>query len=417
MNKTIAIVGAGTSGYLTVLYFCTKYPQYKIKWIYPEHNETIGVGEGTVPQVTEFLNELGITFKHIINDVGGSLKLGIKLENFLSHDFFHPFGGPDTEAAEIVYIMENNKIPENIESYDISFHFSVANFAKFLDKWFERFNNLTIERQTVHSVEEINCDWLIDCTGFKKAFVNKYYDDNFVSIESLVPNNKALVYRTAIPEHKRVAYTTCKAMKYGWIWNIPLKDEIGIGYVHQDKFEVKEEFINYLEDEGFGRPDVREVNMITGRNKNHYKDLGNKKIVSVGLSSAFIEPLEATGLYFTAFSIRKLDQLIHNDITSEEYNDSLNLEFDVTIDFIIAHYKFSHHNNDYWNHYKNIPIKLYQPNAAFPERSWGYILQDKSKIPTISFDQISKFEKSGTYTQWLEKYITVSKDKNNDRVF
>ncbi len=405
MSKTIAIIGAGTSGYLSTLYFCTKYPNYKIKWIYPENNITIGVGEGTVPQVTEFLKECGITFEHVIKEIGGSLKLGIKLEGFLSHDFFHPFGGEDKEAAELVYIMENNKIPENIESYDISFHFSVANLAKFLDKWFEKFTNLIIERRTVESEDDVECDWLIDCTGFKRAFVNKYYENNFVSIDKAVPNNKALVYRTTIPEHKRFAYTTCKAMNHGWIWNIPLKNEIGIGYVHQDKFDVKNEFLDYLEKEGFGRPEVREVNMVTGRNRYHYKDLGNKKLVSIGLSSAFIEPLEATGLYFTAFSIKKLDDLIHDRITAKDYNIIINYEFDVTVDFIVAHYKFSHRNNEYWNHYKDVPIELYRPNGSFPHRSWAYILQDFSKIPNIANEQIVKLDNANTYSIWLKNYL------------
>ena len=64
--SNIAVIGAGTSGYLSVLYFCTRYPEYNITWIYPEDNVTIGVGESTVPQVAEFLEDLGITPKEII---------------------------------------------------------------------------------------------------------------------------------------------------------------------------------------------------------------------------------------------------------------------------------------------------------------------------------------------------------------
>lgn len=378
MSKKIAVVGAGTSGYLSVLYFCTKYPEHNITWIYPKDNVTIGVGEGTVPQVTEFLLDLGITFEHIINDIGGSLKLGVKFEKFNSTSFIHPFGESDEEASMIEYMIEHNRVPENIQSYDISFHFSVANLATFLDAWFERFNNLTIQRKTVESVDNVDCDWLIDCTGFKRAFVNKYYTDNFLSIDHLIPNNKALVYRTKIPEYKRFSYTTCIGMDNGWVWNIPLRDEIGIGYVHHDIYDVKEEFLNYLDSEGFGRPEIREVNFASGRNKNHFKDLGNKKIVSVGLSSSFVEPLEATGLYLTVFGIQYLDKLIHGFITSDEYNNKVNYEFDVIVDFIVAHYKFGYRNNNYWNFYKNLPIELYRENYAFPKRSWKYILQEET---------------------------------------
>lgn len=105
------------------------------------------------------------------------------------------------------------------------------------------------------------------------------------------------------------------------------------------------------------------------------------------------------------FGIQKLDLLIHERMSPEEYNSSLNYEFDVTVDFIVAHYKFSHHDNDYWNFYKNVSIELYRPNNAFPIRSWGYILRDKSKIPKITEEQISKFKDADSYYEWYKKYF------------
>lgn len=409
--KTIAVVGAGSSGYLTVLYFCTKHPEYNVTWIYPQDNQPIGVGEGTVPQLLSFFKDVGITLRNVIEDMGGSLKLGIKFENFKPYTFFHPFGGPGEEKCELMYMMEHDKVPDNIEDYDISFHFNVVTLAKFLDKWFERFDNLTIERRTIASVDEVDCDWLIDCTGFKKTFVNQYYDNNFKPITHLIPNNKALVYRTSIPEHKRFAHTTCIGMEHGWIWNIPLKDEIGIGYVHSDEYNVKEEFLNYLEKEGFGRPEVREVPMMTGRNKRHCVDLGNKKLVAVGLSSAFIEPMEATGLKFTYDGIKSLDKLIMGDMTLDQYDSYINREFDITIDFIVAHYKFSHHTNKYWSSYKNIPIELYRRNGMFFQNSWAFILQDPATLPQLSIDEKHNIEvkhnDDKTYSEWFKNYLSL----------
>jgi hypothetical protein len=215
-----------------------------------------------------------------------------------------------------------------------------------------------------------------------------------------VPNNAALVYRTTIPEHKRNAYTTCIGMNHGWVWNIPLRDEIGIGYVYNDKYNVKEEFLDYLDREGFGRPEVRNVKMITGRNRHHYKDLGKKKIVSIGLSSAFIEPIEATGLYLTTYAIQELDRLMHYGINEEQFNNRINHEFDVIIDFIVAHYKYSHHSNDYWSFYKNINIQLHRDNHIFPQRSWDYILQNST--PKINDNEINKLQNQLDYAEWLK---------------
>jgi tryptophan halogenase len=402
-TKKIAIVGAGTSGYLSVLYFCTKYPQHDIHWIYPENNVTIGVGESTVPQVKEFFEDLGISFNEIIKIVGGSLKLGIKFENFAPETFYHPFYRSDIEGALIEYMMKHNKIPNDIEEYDIAFHINVGNLAPFLDTWFKRFSNLTIDRRTVQSVDEVDCDWFIDCTGFKRAFVNQYYSDNLVTISDRVPNNKAFVYRGKILDHKRMPYTSVIGMNSGWVWNIPMKDQISIGYVHHDKFDVKQEFLNYLKNEGYDNCELAEVKMVTGRNKKHYAEIGTKKLVSVGLSSAFIEPMEATGLYFTVFAIEHLDKLMRNEISSNEYEDIVNHEFDVLIDFIVAHYKFSHHDNEYWSFYKNVPSELYRENKAFPVKSWNYILRERDKTPEVTPEQISQLGICRSFHEWLKE--------------
>lgn len=401
-NKKIAIVGAGTSGYLSVLYFCTKYPDSNIHWIYPENNMTIGVGESTVPQVKEFFEDLGISFNEIIKIVGGSLKLGIKFENFAPETFYHPFYRSNNEGALIEYMMKHNKIPDNIEDYDIAFHINVGNLAIFLNTWFERFSNLTIERRTVNSVDEVECDWFIDCTGFKRAFINQYFSDNLVTIDDRVPNNKAFVYRGKIPDHKRLPYTSVIGMNSGWMWNIPLKDQISIGYVHNDKFDVKQEFLDYLTKEGYTDCNLAEVKMVTGRNKKHYTEIGNKKLVSVGLSSAFIEPMEATGLYFSVFAIQHLDKLMRNEISSTEYENTINYEFDVLIEFIVAHYKFSHHTNEYWSFYKNIPIELYRENKAFPVKSWNYILREHDKTPVLTSEEIDQLNAGKSFYEWLK---------------
>ena len=399
--RRIAVVGAGTSGYLTVLYYCTKYPAYDIEWIYPQDNITIGVGEGTVPDVLDFFSDMGITMEDIINKVGGSLKLGVKFEGFYNQDYFHPFGKTDEDAASLEYVMSNNKIPDNITSYnDIAAHFSVSSLTKFLDNWFTRFGNLTITRKTVTDKNEVNCDVFIDCTGFKRSFVNEFYTDN--TKEVTLPNNAALVYRMPIQEQYRFAYTTCKAMQYGWSWNIPLKEEIGIGYVHNDKFDVLSEFVDYISknfNPNITEQDIRKVKMITGRNINHYKEIDNTIYASIGLSSAFIEPMEATGLYLTVFGIKELDRYIHGKISGEEFNDLVNNEFDTIVDFIVAHYKFSHKQNDYWNTYKKIDIETYRENNIFPKRSWNYILQEN--LPELSVERMLKLRHGKKYSEWL----------------
>ena len=381
IRNGIAVIGAGTSGYLTVLFLCKNYPNTQIRWIYPKINNPIGVGEATVPEVTTFLNDLGISTKTIINELNGSLKLGIKFVDFYQkgESFNHPFGADAFESFNINYMMDTNTVPDNILEYkEIATHFDVRELMAYLDKLLPTFKNLTIVRDTVDDCAELSEDTVVDCTGFKRSLLNKYIPDNFTSITYKIPNNGAFVYRAPYKSsEQKVPYTTCKAMDYGWCWHISLGDKMSVGYVHDNKYDVKEEYIKHLESL-FGEVDVDQINyvpMITGRNKQHIYEGTRQTIIAVGLSSFFIEPLESTGLYLVQYGIKCLDKYLKEKIDAQYYSEEYNNEFDVILDFIIAHYKFSARDNEYWNQYKNIDIKLYRENNIFPILSWDYILR------------------------------------------
>lgn len=416
----ITIVGGGTSGYLTVLYFCKKHPNIKITWIYPEINKPIGVGEATVPDVTNFLADLGVSIKDILDDINGSLKIGARFEGWADTGqyFYHPFGLTDTESVEIEWMMKNNKLSENIlENYsDLAVNFDVRELALWLDEKFKQFNNLTIERRSITDADQIDDDHIVDCTGFAKVLINKGQPDNFKSIKHIIPNNRAFVYRAQYSdiETQQVAYTTLTAASYGWIWNTPLKNVVTFGYIHDDQYDVKQEFINFVESKVGYKIDqtkIGNVPMITGRNINHIRHQGNKIIYSIGLSSFFIEPLEATGLYLTSFGIKLLDKLIHNEITEDYYNSEYNREFDAVTDFIASYYRFSNKTNSYWDNFKNLEIEKHRKNYIFPERSWHYILSglgaEERKL-NITAESILKVRKGITYREWLKNagYIT-----------
>ena len=126
-TKSIAVVGAGTTGYLTTLYLCKNYPSLKIRWIYPEDNKPIGVGEATVPDVTHFLHDLGIDAKIILNKLNGSLKLGIRFEDFYEKGtvIYHPFGVSEEESFDLKYCMEHKIVPDDILDYEEIEHISM----------------------------------------------------------------------------------------------------------------------------------------------------------------------------------------------------------------------------------------------------------------------------------------------------
>lgn len=397
------------------------YPSKQITWIYPEDNSPIGVGEGMVPEVSNFLANLGITHKDVIKHCNGSLKLGIKFDGFNQEGetFLFPFGMSDENqiynTSLTKRIIETSKIPNNILEYpDISFHIRATEILSYMDTLAPSIPNLTIQREMV-SLDKIagTYDLLIDSTGFGRH-VSKL-TDNFISLSDRLPNNRALAYRHNYTdlETQCLPYSIFTAMDYGWTWHIPLGDHLALGYVHDGKYaeSVKVEFINHIKQKLGIDPDpsqIREVSMITGRNKIHLKD----NVVAVGLASGFIEPLESTGLYLTIASVRKLCDYIDGDLSEQEYNDIVNEDFDTVVDFVIAHYKYSKRDNEYWNFCKDIPIKVKEMDL-FPIESWQFILAGFHKnfnSPEFPMDprELINIHRGTPYYEWIndEKNFT-----------
>lgn len=398
---------------MTAFHLSKTYPDKAITWIFPEENNPIGVGEALIPDVSHFLNNLGISHEDVIKHCNGTLKLGIVFDGFNEpgDKFSFPFGVTDTSehnAASVERIMETARIPHNILDYgDISVHFRSTELLAYMDTLAPGIPNLTVHRRSVNKEDLGNSyDLLIDSTGFGRFIMN--LPDNFKSIQDVIPNNRALVYRHSYTdiEKQQVPYSVFKAMDHGWIWNIPLGDELAIGYVHCDKFDVGLEFAEYVK-EKFGEivdpQSFRSVSMKTGRNEIHMKD----NVVAIGLASAFVEPIESTGLYFVTSALTKLCNYIDGTMKESEYNELTNNEFDAVVNFIVAHYKYSKRSNDYWDLYKNTDVEDYRTIEIFPPAAWDYILAGfgqgaKRPMYEVNGRELIDIHRGTPYNEWIK---------------
>lgn len=410
--EKILVVGAGTTGYLTAFHLCKKYPNKKITWIYPEENTPIGVGEAIVPDVSNFLKNFGVNHKDILKYCNGTLKFGVYFKgwNRPGEDFTFPFGyesaNPRHNSSSQDRIMKTNKIPKNIFDYNnISTHFRVTELLDFLEKFGQKFENLNVFRKKV-ALEEIKNDYdlIIDCTGFERTI--SYIPDNFKSISDKIPNDQVFLFRHTYTDREKqcVPYTVAEAMEHGWCFNIPLKNELACGYVHHGKFDVKDEYLSYLEKKFNKKIDfsnIRTLKMITGRNKVHLKN----NIVAMGLASCFIEPLESTGLYLVTSALKKLCDYIDGKIGEIEYNFSINEEFDTITDFIVEHYKYSKRDNEYWNFYKTVKTKK-RTIDIFPNSGWdtirsGFLEEVKRPTEPLDAKEMIEIHKGNPFHEWI----------------
>jgi tryptophan halogenase len=393
LNETInriTIVGGGTAGYMTVLFLCKTFPEKQITWIYPEDNNPIGVGEAIVPGVSMFLAKLGVSSTDIINNANGTFKLGSAFKEFsIGQSFTFPF---DTRTSFMKDLMDDNDILSDWLDRGWAVanptHFRCTDLLTYLDTIMPSLKNLTILRK-ITTLEEIEgtYDFVIDSTGFGRRLLGE--DKEFVSITDKIPNNAAYVYRHPYVNkaEQMVPHTVFEGMDYGWVWNIPLKDEMAYGYVHDDKYDVKEDFVKLISSKvgvDIDPNEVRKVSMRTGRNTTHI----TKDSMYVGLSSSFIEPLESTGLLITVRSLELLKAYLQGTVSIDEANFQINKEFDALVDFVVIHYKYSNRDNDYWNHYKNIPTDAFENGMAFQySKLVDYLLpRFKGETPTELMD-------------------------------
>lgn len=376
--KPIIVVGTGTAAYLTVAYL-HKYLPNHITWYRPG-SEPIGVGEATTPGVLDFLKKIDIDERSVIRDLDGTIKLGICFEDFVrpGQTFTHPFGFDSEQCAINRDLMLSDSILTDFSNTQ-AVHFDIVKIIEVLDKRFETFDRLTVLEEFFDYKDQTD-SIIVDTSGFTRAVVKDLPDFEFVDFTDKIQNNQALVYRgkyTDLYKQKK-PYTTMKATDSGYIWHIPLKNRISIGYVHSTNYPVEQEFVEYLT-QYFGHAvdadDISTVKMTSGRNIKSAFEHNSNLIVAIGLSNSFIEPMESTGLYFTMNGIESLAEVIQGTRTIQQHNDKANFNYDSTVKFIIKHYVHTERTSDYWKFFANTPTEWYQmqTNGCWHQTNWKLV--------------------------------------------
>ena len=150
-------------------------------------------------------------------------------------------------------------------------------------------------------------------------------------------------------------WTVSQAMDYGWMFNIPVWGRSGNGYIFDSNYitpdQAKDEVERFL---------GKEINV----GKTLKFDPGAldqvwiKNCCAIGLSSSFVEPLEATSI---GTSIQQTFLLMHrlpnyDEDTIEKYNKDIN---DILLnirDFVVLHYITKKDNTQFWRDIQNMPI-------------------------------------------------------------
>jgi len=344
------IVGGGTAGWLTALYINKHFSNDQVTVIASSEIGILGAGEGTTPPFIDFLKEVDISEKDLYNNCKATIKTGIKFTNWNGNndEYFHNFttglNALHFDASLLAKYFQSVALSRGVKLID----------SEVIEPEFKE--NKDISALILKSGERIELDFLFDCTGFKRMFIGGYYKSNWT--EYPMPCKRAIPFFLPNDGQNLPPYTESVAMKYGWIWKIPVQGRYGCGYVFDSSMtsdeDAKEEIRQYL---GHDFVSPKTFNFSAGA----YDECWINNCMAVGLSAGFIEPLEATSIWVQIMALRIFVQVFDKQEAKKKLNSDIKEINEDVLSFLYYHYMSKRTDSDFWKNFttnNKMPIKL-----------------------------------------------------------
>ena len=404
----ILIVGGGTAGWMTAAALsCFLKHTYRIELVESEQIGTVGVGEATIPQIILFNRALGLDEDDFIRCTQATFKLGIEFVDWLkpNHRYMHAFGaiGKDValtpfqhlwararalggasdlaayslnECAAVAGKMQRGpaRTAKSLPDMPYAFHFDSMLYAEMLRRYAENRGVMRHEGQ-VSRVERngvsgdvasvrledgrvLNADIFIDCSGFRGLLIEGALNAGYEDWSHWLPCDSALAVPCARSE-TLTPYTRSTARSAGWQWRIPLQHRTGNGIVyssaHWSRRDAEAALLESLDGAPLAEP--KPLVFKTGMRKKAW----SHNVISIGLASGFLEPLESTSIHLIQSAVARLlkflpgKTIIPPDV--EEYNRQTRIEYEKIRDFIILHYKLNERSEyEFWRYCQNMAV-------------------------------------------------------------
>jgi len=393
------ILGGGSAGWLTALFIRKICPDDEVTVIASSEIGILGAGEGTTPQFPMFLKKIDISVHDIIKNAKGTFKNGIKFTNWNGdgEHYYHNFQDSlvnfeDYKHIDVnPYALNNISNHENLDSLNFTPLISEKNKVKYiksndkecgsdalhfdanlLAKYFQTVGlerNIKLVDDEVISVDskdnkivgfnlksnnKIDTDFVFDCSGFKRFLIGGHYKGKWNSYNDHLPMKRAMPFFVQNDTKEIPPYTESIAMKYGWVWKIPVQGRFGCGYVFDSDLVSDEEIKKELE-EYFGHEIISPRTFTF--NPGCFEEVCIGNCIAIGLSAAFIEPLEATSIWVTIMQLTEFEankNKILNDSgdSIESYNQTIKAINRDILNFIQLHYLTNRNDSVFWNTFK-----------------------------------------------------------------
>lgn len=478
------IVGGGTAGWLTALYVKRYFPSTTVTVIASSEIGILGAGEGTTPHFITFLKEVNVDLPSVIKAAKGTLKSGIKFTNWNGDGahYYHPFSQQEHDHTQLgnfwsttsLFDLEklaegqnlndliltshatedllspfrlDTNMPQGVKAVtDVALHFDANLLAEHLkevavsrgvnhldDKvvGFQTNDHNDITQIVLEGRGPIGCDFIFDCSGFHRLIIGKFYNSNWTSYKDSLPVDKAIPFFIPNDIDNIPPVTEAVAMKNGWMWKIPVQGRYGCGYVFDSDFispdQAKQELDETL---GFEVESPRTFSFDPGS----FDTTWINNCVAIGLSSGFVEPLEATSIWVTINSLRywlqNIGAVTDNDTRARDrYNAKIKGINDAVLEFIHFHYLTKRNDSEFWRTFRqrnvstdNIKQLLAETEFTipgpeffrnfhdyFPAQAWHYVSSGigiyKPELAKRMFDSYTQGYRLSLFKQHKQQYV------------
>ena len=409
--NSIIIVGGGTSGWLSAAYLAKRLGTNRpdgvaITLIEASDIPTIGVGEGTFPSLRSTMATIGVDEADFMRESNSVFKQGIKFIDWQHapvgnqhNHYYHLFnfprkmgGGIDLTPYWLQGAAGQNKsfgaattLQENICEHDLApkritdepysgpmnyaYHFDAGKLAEYLKKIAKQLG----VKQIIGKVDGVelggdgaitslnvidkgsyNAGLYIDCSGLFGVPISKAMGAKNRDLSDILFVDRALAIQVPNKdEQTSIESTTAStAQAAGWMWDIPLNDRRGMGYVYSSRHTddtAAEAALRAYNGIAKGGPPMKLIKMPTGFCETPWI----KNCVAVGLAGGFLEPLEATGIAMIEAGIQLIADYFprdgNTDIVAKRYNKVMLQRYENAVEFIKMHYYLTKRTDtDFW---------------------------------------------------------------------
>ena len=452
--RKVVVLGGGSAGWLVAGLLAAEHPDLHITLIESSDVPIIGVGEGSWPSMRDTLRRIGLSEVDFIRQCQVSFKQGSRFDSWMHgalgaqgdryyHPFMLPVGQGDADLVQAwlatqterpfadlvspsVQVCEAGRAPKQVQTPDFG---AVANYAYHFDagRFGQMLREHACQKLGVHHVVdhvdavlchengdiaalktrehgELSAELFADCSGLASRLIGQHFQVPLKSEREVLFNDAALPVQVpyARTDAPLATCTIATAWAKGWIWDIGLPTRRGVGCVfsrtHASEEEARDALHAYLN--ATGAPAERPTPRLIRFDPGYRQQFWVRNCVAIGLSSGFIEPLEASALALVELSVQRLcDELPMSrdtmDAVARRFNDDFTYRWARVIDFLKLHYALTRRDDsDYWRSHRDpatwperlrevLPMWRLRPPArhdfgrideVFPAASYHYVL-------------------------------------------